>query len=141
MFGFFNTVKENRDDRLPLFEQKFLAIQDAVGTNNRDILEAECTEEMYDFFMQCKADNIRNRTQNVVENVIIKNMFTRDTFFDEDLDQDFHAVIIQFTMSDYFIDESGNIVGSIEPQFIEETWVFTRNPNHNVWLLASIEDN
>jgi predicted lipid-binding transport protein (Tim44 family) len=141
LFGF-GRKEENRDDVLPMFKDKFIAIQTAVNEGNQDVLREECTEEMFDFFMKCKADNIRNRVRNIIENVVVENIFTIDTFYDEDLNQDFHAVRLQFTMSDYYVDPAGELVeGSKEPEFMEETWVFTRKPHSSFWILASIEED
>jgi len=138
--GIFRREVETRENTLANFERMFIDIQMAVSNGNDDVLDAECTQEMFDYFMQCKADNIRNRVKNVIENITIENAFTADSFYDEDMDQDFHSVHFQFNMSDYYVDLTGNIVdGSQESVFIEETWVFTRVPGHNVWLLASIE--
>ena len=137
---FFNTPVYNRDDVLPLFEEKFLRIQSAVNSNSVNVLQNECTQEMFDFLMDNKAQNIRNGLTNIVENVKVQNMYTIDAFNDEDLGQDFHTVRIQFWMSDYYVDGNNVLVeGSVAPQYFEETWVFTRVEGSTLWFLASIE--
>lgn len=132
-----NTVKND----VSFFDDKFIKIQMAVNINDSFTLKNECTDEMYRFLMQCKADNVRSQYTNVVENVKIQNSFEADSFYDEDLDQDFVKINFQFWMSDYYIDNLGNVVSGYtkDPQFIEESWVFTSSNNRD-WYLASIEE-
>jgi len=143
LFDIFRKKEHNKEDNLPIFEKMFFDIQAAVDNDDERTLKELCTEEMFISLMKGKADNVRNGATNIVEDIEIKHRFTVDAYYDGDVLQDFHEVHFQFTVSDYYINDSGELLpgSSKDPQFIEEVWVFTRSvySKDNSWYLSDIE--
>lgn len=155
MFGFFKKSPQASElELMTLFKEKYMGIQNSFVESQkgfdapeRSYLEKETTEEMFRFFMDNIRDNITNGVKNVINIVDFLNIFTVDTFYDDDVDspsyrQFFHTVRIQVNMQDYYVNKANEIVeGNDEPMYVEETWVFTRMDNSTHWVLASIEDD
>ena len=136
---------EKRDRNLPKFSKMFIDIQNFVSNNDtasRAKLGTMCTTEIYDWFLNVKSENEETNTINIVEDVKVLDITTRQYEVDEDTGDIYHSVKIRFSMIDFYIDSTTKEItdGSKETPVTDiEVWTFASKDAGKNWKLSAVE--
>ena len=126
------------------FRDLCVQVQTAWGRQDLDTLRKVTTPEMLHYFSNALADNRSQEVENRVENVMVMNAETRESWAEDA--RTYATVLLHWKARDYTVslakqlDEPGSLIEGDRqtPTEVHEAWTFVRY-QRGKWLLSAIQ--